>query len=76
MDKLIKSVCYIGFFSTVGYVLMNALQPGPEKIEAIKKSAQSRSHHTNPQSEENRMKTERILLKLEEEAKQKNQSKE
>lgn len=63
MDKIFKSFVYLGSFSALGYVLMKLTEPSPEKIKAIRGT-----HFQDPQSNENRRKTELILKKLQEAA--------
>jgi hypothetical protein len=63
MDKVFKSILYLGGFTTLGYVLMKVTEPSPEKIKAIRGS-----RYQDPQSDENLRKTELILKKLQEAA--------
>lgn len=63
MDRIIKSFLYLGGFTTLGYVLMKLTEPGPEKIKAIQGT-----RYQDPQSAENRRKTELIIKKLKEAA--------
>lgn len=63
MARILKSVVYLASFTTLGYVLMKVTEPSPKKIEAIKAST-----YQDPQSIENRRKTELILKKLKESA--------
>lgn len=63
MDKAIKSILYLAGFTSLGLMLMKITEPDKEKIEAIKGT-----RYSDPQSDENRRKTELILKKLQESA--------
>lgn len=62
MAAFVKSIFYLGGFSALGYVLMKLTEPDTQKLEQIKRSS------GNPQSAENRRKTELIIQKLKESA--------
>lgn len=59
MANLVKSAIYLVGFTSLGYMLMTYTEPSPEKIAAIKGG-----RNFDPQSEENRRKTELIIKKL------------
>lgn len=63
MANLIKSGLYLAGFTALGYILMKVTEPSPQKIEAIKGGKRF-----DPNSEENRRKTELIIKKLQEAA--------
>lgn len=63
MARLFKSVIYLASVPTVGYVLMKLTEPSEAKIKEIRAS-----RYQDPQSDENRRKTELIIKKLKEAA--------
>lgn len=63
MANLIKSLFYLGGFTALGYMLMKVTEPSPEKIAAIRGGK-----YNDPQSDENRRKTQLIIQKLQEAA--------
>lgn len=63
MENIIKSIFYLGAFTTLGYVLMKVTEPNEEKLKAIRNTT-----YSDPQSAENRRKTELIIQKLKEAA--------
>lgn len=63
MEHIVKSFFYLGAFTTLGYVLMKVTEPNPEKLKAIRNTT-----YSDPQSSDNRKRTELIIQKLKEAA--------
>jgi hypothetical protein len=64
MENIIKSIFYLGGFTTLGYVLMKVTEPDQEKLKAIRNT----TSYSDPQSLDNRRRTELIIQKLKEAA--------
>jgi hypothetical protein len=63
MAQFIKSLVYLGGFTTLGYVLMKITEPGPEKIKLIRES-----RYNDPQLDESKRRNALLIEKLKEAA--------